>query len=342
MKRKMIRRGFAAFLCMAMLLSLPALAVFEEDEIQEIPVVSETDVVAELPEVPVEAPFDDGSLGEQAQPMASTVFSVTVPTTVAIHMDASGGITCGDIVITNNSTDAVLIKDTQVSALNGWTLVDYATTIFTDADRGQHRMALQFARGNGITAAGVNTGEDIIPSGGGRQTVSVAAKIPYQGVPLTNATIAQVVFVLGWKDPPPAVPADALKSFTITVAEDGYTRNGGTWSDSDNVELHIVSQVGNNVRYEGTCSLTAPYNNYMVHNPTITYIPNNLKDGIVSIEIDTVKFTCDNGTWKGGAPLFYAGSTGGTFGVQLELSLDVSTTVKDPTPVPSTPTPTPT
>lgn len=330
MKRKTIRRGLAALLCMAMLLSIPAMAVFEEDEIQEIPVVSETDVVAELPEVPVESPFDDGSLGEQAQPMASTVFSVTVPTTVAIHMDASGGITCGDIVITNNSTDAVLIKDTQVSALNGWTLVDYATTTFTDANKGQHKVALQLGSVDGAISAG------------GQKTVGMSAKIPRQGGQMTNASIAQVVFLLGWKDPPPAVPADALKSFTITVAEDGYTRNGGTWSDSDNVELHIVSQVGNNVRYEGTCSLTAPYNNYMVHNPTITYIPNNLKDGIVSIEIDTVKFTCDNGTWKGGAPLFYAGSTGGTFGVQLELSLDVSTTVKDPTPVPSTPTPTPT
>lgn len=126
------------------------------------------------------------------------VFSVTVPTTLPIHMDANGGITCGDITITNNSTGPVLVEDTQTAALNGWTLVDYATTTFTNADRGQHRMALQFARGNGITAAGVNTGEDIIPSGGGRQTVSVAAKIPYQGVPLTNATIAQVVFVLGW------------------------------------------------------------------------------------------------------------------------------------------------
>lgn len=331
MKRKTIRRGLAILLCMAMLLSLPALAVFEEDEIQEIPIVSETDVVAELPEVPVEAPFDDGSLGEQAQPMASTVFSVTVPTTVAIHMDASGGITCGDIVITNNSTDAVLIKDTQVSALNGWTLVDYATTTFTDANKGQHKVALQLSAVDGAISAN-----------GGSKTIGVYAKIPHQGGQITNASIAQVVFLLGWKDPPPTVPAEALKSFTITVVESGATRFGQYWSSPCSTELHIVSQVGTNVLYEGTCSFSPPYDCHSVDNPKVTDIPSNLADGIMSIRVGSVDFSFQGGQWVGSTRLFNVYSSGGTFDVQLELSLDISTTVKDPTPVPSTPTPTPT
>lgn len=189
MKGKTIRRGLAALLCMAMLLTIPALAIFEEDEIQEIPVVSETDIVAELPEVPVEASSDDDPFGEQAQPLAATVFSVTVPTTVAIHMDASGGITCGNITITNNSSAAVLIKDTQVSALNGWTLMDYATTTFTEANKGQHKVALQLSAVDGAISAN-----------GGSKTIGVAAKLPYQGVKITNAAIAQLAFVLGWTE----------------------------------------------------------------------------------------------------------------------------------------------
>lgn len=130
---------------------------------------------------------------------ASTpTFSVTVPTTLPIHMDAYGDVTCGDITITNNSAGPVQVEDTQLTALNGWTLVDYDTTTFSDTDKGQHRVALQLDRDNGVTAAGADTGEDFIPAGGGQQTVSVAVKLPYQGIEMTDATVAQVVFVLGW------------------------------------------------------------------------------------------------------------------------------------------------
>lgn len=237
MRRKTIRRVLVTLLCMAMLLTIPAMAVFEDDEIPEVPAVSETDTVAELPELPVEAPSDDDPLGKQAQPMASTVFSVTVPTTVAIHMDASGGITCGDIVITNNSTDAVLIKDTQVSALNGWTLVDYATTTFTDANKGQHKVALQLSAVDGT-----------INSNGGSKTIGVAAKIPRQGTQMTNAAIGMVTFIVGWEDIPIIEGPDILEwnSLSIPTANlsisDGTS--GWTWSSS-NPNIVSASSWGN-------------------------------------------------------------------------------------------------
>lgn len=129
---------------------------------------------------------------------SAPTFSVTVPTTLPIHMDAYGGITCGDITITNNSSGPVLVEDTQIASLNGWTLVDYATTNFTDANRGQHRAALQLNRGNGVTTTGTDTGEDIIPAHGGTQRIALSAKLPSQGVDAINTNIAQIVFVLGW------------------------------------------------------------------------------------------------------------------------------------------------
>lgn len=225
MKRKTIQRGLAALLCMAMLLSIPAMAVFEEDEIQEIPVVPETDVVAELPEVPMEAPSDD-PFGEQAQPMASTVFSVTVPTTVAIHMDTSGGITCGNITITNNSSGAVLIKDAQVSALNGWTLMDYATTTFTEANKGQHKIALQLSSVDGAISAN-----------GGSKTIGVSAKIPRQGAQMTNAAIAKVTFIVGWKDIPIIEGPDVIEWNSLSIPSANLSisdgTSGWTWSSSD-------------------------------------------------------------------------------------------------------------
>lgn len=219
MKRKQIRLGLAILLCAAILLSLSALAVFEADEIPEVPAVSETDTVAELPEVSVEAPSDDDPFGEQAQPMASTVFSVTVPTTVAIHMDAGGGITCGNITITNNSTDAVLIKDTQVSALNGWTLMDYATTTFTEANKGQHKVALKLSSLDGA-----------ISGNGGSKTIGVAAKIPRQGEQITNVSIAQVVFVLGRT--PPLIACDS-QTYYPTYNNGVYTTTFTTQASVD-------------------------------------------------------------------------------------------------------------
>lgn len=129
---------------------------------------------------------------------SAPIFSVTVPTTLPIHMDAYGGITCGDITITNNSSGPVMVEDTQIASLNGWTLVNYATTNFTDANRGQHRAALRFDRDSGRTAAGSTTGQDIIPAQGGTQRISLSAKIPSQGVDAVNTNIAQVTFVLGW------------------------------------------------------------------------------------------------------------------------------------------------
>lgn len=275
MRRKTIRRGLAILLCMAMLLSLPALAVYEEDEIQEIPVVSETDVVAELPELPVEAPFDDGSLGEQAQPMASTVFSVTVPTTVAIHMDASGGITCGDIVITNNSTDAVLIKDTQVSALNGWTLVDYATTTFTDANKGQHKVALQLSAVDGA-----------INANGGSKTIGVAAKLPYQGIQITNAAIAQVAFVLGWYETKPT-PSEGLVINGENFVDLGYTIQLSATKEPDNtMEIGTISWISSDISVApvsstgivtgkgiGTATITATCNGFSATKNIRVYTP---------------------------------------------------------------------
>lgn len=129
--------------------------------------------------------------------MSAAAFDVTVPTTLSIHMDANGGITCGDIVITNNGTESVVVEEAQVTALNGWTLVDYATTTFTDANKGQHKVALQLGSLDGSIAAS-----------GGQKTVDVAAKIPYQGVRIVNAPIAQVVFVLGWHESIPDAGID--------------------------------------------------------------------------------------------------------------------------------------
>lgn len=206
MKLRMIKRLTAALLCVALLAGIPALAVFEDDALPAIPAAPEVDAVVELPEWREETPLISEGLEVQAQPMSAAVFDVTVPTTLAIHMDAGGGITCGNIVITNNGTESVVVEDAQITALNGWTLVDYATTTFTDANKGQHKVALQLGSLDGSIAAN-----------GEQKTVGVAAKIPYQGAKSTHADIAQVILVLG-------VPVlDASIDWEYTISGDTIT-----------------------------------------------------------------------------------------------------------------------
>lgn len=185
MKLRMIKRLTAALLCVVLLVGIPALAVFEDDVLPAIPAAPEVDAVVELPEWRAETPLISEKLDEQAQFMSTAEFSVTVPTTLPIHMDSNGGITCGDIVITNNGTGSVEVEDAQIVALNDWTLVDYPTTTFTDANKGQHKVALQL----GLL-------DSAISANGGQKTIDVAAKIPYQGTKGTYTDIAQVVLVL--------------------------------------------------------------------------------------------------------------------------------------------------
>lgn len=170
--RKSIRQALSLLLVAAMLIAcVPAVLAAEDQTSSTVPLA----ITASTP-----------------------TFSVTVPTTLPIHMDAYGDVTCGDITITNSSAGPVVVEDTQLTALNGWTLADYDITAFSDTEKARHQVALQLDRDNGVTADGADTGEDFIPARGGQQTVSVAVKLPYQGVEMTDATIAQMVFVLGW------------------------------------------------------------------------------------------------------------------------------------------------
>lgn len=223
--------------------------------------------------------------------MASApTFSVTVPTTLPIHMDVYGGITCGDITITNNSSGPVLVEDTQIAALNGWTLADYATTTFTDANKGQHRAALQLNRSNGLTASGSDTNEDFIPAGGGRQTISAAAKIPYQGVNAVNTNIAQIVFVLGWNKV--VIPMTGL---TITggdsadvgstiqlsatkVPENTSDTGAISWSSSDTSVATVTSDGIVTGKSAGTAVITASCNGIVTTKDIIVVDPHLVTD----------------------------------------------------------------
>lgn len=192
MNKRIVWRSIALVLCVAMAASIPAAAIesgADGSNTSERFIEEQKLLVDEPQEVQVEAPEVDANDAENIQLLASESdtgpiqgMNVTVPTTLPIYQDTYGNVTCGDLEITNNSTDMLaVISDAQVSALGDWSLVDYDSASFTEANNGQHKLGIKLGDYDGIIAAGKS------------KNIAVGAKLPFQGVSTSNASVAKVV-----------------------------------------------------------------------------------------------------------------------------------------------------
>lgn len=217
---RIVRRMVSALLCVVMLASTSALAVFDNNRLPETGVkqsdtaaalrFDKSDAVVGVPAVTRSEENRGGivssdiaqhnleyspSIGESTSNVSAGQLdyeraagyaqglNVTVPTTLSIYMDTYGGISCSNLTITNNSPDApVAVAGISISGLNGWSVVDYASSNFTEADNGQHKLAIKLGDCDGIISAGGDT-----------KTIGVDAKIPFQGYSMANQSIANVV-----------------------------------------------------------------------------------------------------------------------------------------------------
>ena len=156
---------------------------------------------------------EDGTM--EGEPSA-TAMSVTVPTALPMAMSQTGDVTTADnCQIINNSYGAVRVKSVTISAENGWRLTafgDKATLASEKVDSNQLGFALRI--GGGEWAVTDNTDESAqalisapiagcYMSGAGNtsgNTVSVdySAIVTPLSTPVTNANIANVVFVIEW------------------------------------------------------------------------------------------------------------------------------------------------
>ncbi|MBR3997896.1 MAG: hypothetical protein IKI93_06085 [Clostridia bacterium] len=156
---------------------------------------------------------EDGTM--EGEPSA-TAMSVTVPTALPMAMSQTGDVTTADnCQIINNSYGAVRVKSVTISAENGWRLTafgDKSTLASEKVDSNQLGFALRI--GGGEWAVTDNTDESAqalisapiagcYMSGAGNaanNTVSVdySAIVTPLSTPVTNANIANVVFVIEW------------------------------------------------------------------------------------------------------------------------------------------------
>jgi len=155
----------------------------------------------------------DGTIGGDP---AATAMSVTVPTALPMAMAQDGSVTTADnCKIVNNSYGAVRVKSVTISGANGWTLTafgDKSTLASAKVDSDKLGFALTLGGGAQVKTDNSNTASQALISapvtgcymtGVGDQTGNSSSVI-YDAIvtPLsnavTNATIANVVFIVEW------------------------------------------------------------------------------------------------------------------------------------------------
>ena len=155
----------------------------------------------------------DGTIGGEP---AATAMRVTVPTALPMAVAQDGSVTTADnCKITNNSFGAVRVKSVTISGANGWTLTafgDKSTMASAKVDGNKLGFAIAIGGGAQVStdASDANTQALIsapmtgcyMTGSGDPANNSVAVRYAAIVSPLsnaiTNATIANVVFIVEW------------------------------------------------------------------------------------------------------------------------------------------------
>ena len=155
----------------------------------------------------------DGTIGGDP---AATAMSVTVPTALPMAMAQDGSVTTADnCKIVNNSYGAVRVKSVTISGANGWTLTafgDKSTLASAKVDSDKLGFALTLGGGAQVKTDNSNTASQALISApvsgcymtgvgdqtGNRISVIYDAIVTPLSSAVTNATIANVVFIVEW------------------------------------------------------------------------------------------------------------------------------------------------
>ncbi len=151
----------------------------------------------------------DSATGSAFVPVTVTreaaTFSVTVPTTLPISVDANGNVTTAtDAAIINNSGAPVAVTKVELASLSDWTLAAYSRDILNlPVDTRQFGLQMNIG---GKTVATSNSGaSDILSDSlnariakGQNCAVTYNALFPAQTAAVSDTQIANVVFTIDW------------------------------------------------------------------------------------------------------------------------------------------------
>lgn len=151
----------------------------------------------------------DPTTGSASVPVNVTreaaTFSVTVPTTLPISVDANGNVTTAtDAAINNNSGAPVAVTKVELTGQSNWTLAAYSRDILNlPVDTRQFGLQMNIG---GKTVATSNSGtSDVLSDSlnaqiakGQNCAVTYNALFPAQTAAVSDTQIANVVFTVGW------------------------------------------------------------------------------------------------------------------------------------------------
>lgn len=151
----------------------------------------------------------DPTTGSASVPVNVTreaaTFSVVVPTTLPISVDADGNVTTAtDATIINNSSAPVAVTKVELASLSDWTLAAYSRDILNlPVDAKQ--FGLQMNIGDKTVATSNSGTSDVLSDSlnarivkGQNCAVTYNALFPAQTAAISNTQIANVVFTVGW------------------------------------------------------------------------------------------------------------------------------------------------
>ncbi len=155
---------------------------------------------------------EDGSIDGTP---AATAMSVTVPTALPMSMSQSGDVTTADnCKIVNNSYGAVRVKSVTISAASDWHLTkfgDKSILAGEKVDSNKLGFSISIGGGEAVATSNEDATQQLIAASidgcyltGIGDTTGNTAAIEYAAIvtPLsgavTNATVANVVFVIEW------------------------------------------------------------------------------------------------------------------------------------------------
>ncbi len=155
----------------------------------------------------------DGSIGGTP---AATAMSVKIPTSFPMAMSQNGDVTTADnCKITNNSYGAVRVKSVSITAKNGWKLTAFgnkSTLAKEKVDSNKFGFAIKLGSGTQVKTDNTSVTTKVLisapttgcyMSGVGDTTanfinIQYAAIVTPLSQAVTNANIADVVFVVEW------------------------------------------------------------------------------------------------------------------------------------------------
>ena len=135
----------------------------------------------------------------------AATFSVTVPTTLPISVDANGNVTTAtDAAINNNSGAPVAVTKVELTSQSNWTLAAYSRDIL-NLPVDTRQFGLQMNIGDKTVATSNSGTSDILSDSLNAQiakgqicAVTYNALFPAQTTAVSDTQIANVVFTVGW------------------------------------------------------------------------------------------------------------------------------------------------